>query len=319
MAGEILGVILAAGKGSRMQPFSEKYPKPILPVCNRPLLQCQLESMMALGIRKTFVVIGQHGVEIVKIIGDGASFGMSIEYVEQDEPLGTAHAVSVLQDVVDRPFLLILGDVYFIPENLHLMAGPLLEGRVNAVLAANHEPDDKAIQRNFSIFISEDGLVKRVVEKPRNIETRLKGTGLYLFDTHVMDAIRHTPRTALRNEYEITDSIQVLINEGYKVMAMELIKDDINLTYPPDLLLANRLELRHMGRDRLIGRNFKGPEASRIRGSVIGDDVTASSDISITDSLIFTGTRIESKEDIEGMIMAPGMQIQCDLHDIRNK
>jgi dTDP-glucose pyrophosphorylase len=319
MAGEILGVILAAGKGSRLHPFSERYPKPILPVCNRPLLHYQLDSMKSLGINKTYIVIGHYGFEVVKYIGDGKPFGMSIEYIEQDQPLGTAHAVSVLENVLDRPFLLLLGDIYFIPENLHLLAEPLLSGKVNAVLAARQESDPEAIKRNFSIFLGKDGLVEKVVEKPRNIETSLKGTGIYLFDLHVMDAIRHTPRTALRNEYEITDTIQVLINSGRKVQAMELIKHDLNLTYPLDLLKANQMELERRGQNRLIGENFQGPEESRIKRSVIGDNVRIKGDVSISDSVIFSGSVIQAEQDLEQVIIAPDMQIRCSVEQERDK
>ena len=126
-----------------------------------------------------------------------------------------------------------------------------------------------------------------------------------------MDAVRHTPRTALRNEYEITDSIQVLINAGHKVKAMELIKYDLNLTYPADLLIANKMELERRGEERLIGKNFKGPDPSRINRSIIGDDVTVNGNFSVSDSLIFSGSTVEPDEDLHQVIIAPGIQIQC--------
>ena len=91
-----MGVILAAGKGTRMRPFSEHWPKPILPVLNKPLMGYQLEMMAGMGITKVVVVIGHLGHEVVRALGDGADYGVSIKYVEQEEMLGIAHAVSRL-------------------------------------------------------------------------------------------------------------------------------------------------------------------------------------------------------------------------------
>src|SRR5438105_3303445 len=92
-----MGVILAAGKGTRMVPFSEHYPKPILPVGNKPLVAHQLESLHALGVRDVIIVIGHLGHEVVRVLGDGERYGLSFKYVEQEETLGIAHALSRLE------------------------------------------------------------------------------------------------------------------------------------------------------------------------------------------------------------------------------
>src|SRR6186713_1916700 len=116
-----MGVILAAGKGTRMAPFSEHYPKPILPVGMKPLVAHQLESMSSLGVRDVVIVIGHLGHEVVRALGDGERWGVQIRYVEQEETLGIAHAVSRLERFVDRPFFLFLGDIFFETENLGSM------------------------------------------------------------------------------------------------------------------------------------------------------------------------------------------------------
>ncbi len=89
----LVGVILAAGKGTRMEPFSRKYPKPILPILNKPILEHQIEQMKSLDIEEVIIVIGHLGFEITKCLGDGERFGVSIKYIEQQETLGIAHAV----------------------------------------------------------------------------------------------------------------------------------------------------------------------------------------------------------------------------------
>ncbi|HOQ90641.1 MAG TPA: NTP transferase domain-containing protein, partial [Candidatus Hydrogenedentes bacterium] len=108
-----LGVILAAGRGARMGPFGAACPKPIAPVANEPLAERQIRQMRELGVREVVVVIGHLGHLVSRCLGDGSRLGVTIRYVEQERPLGLAHAVSQLEDHVDRPFYLMLGDLYF--------------------------------------------------------------------------------------------------------------------------------------------------------------------------------------------------------------
>src|SRR5438128_1281295 len=112
------GAILAAGSGARMLPFSEKYPKPLLPVCNKPLIQHQIEIMRSVGITDIVILVGHKGFEISKVLGDGGSLGVSLRYVEQTSALGIAHAVGRLEPHISQPFLLFLGDIYFIEKNI---------------------------------------------------------------------------------------------------------------------------------------------------------------------------------------------------------
>ncbi|MCZ6821124.1 MAG: sugar phosphate nucleotidyltransferase, partial [Calditrichaeota bacterium] len=241
VSNKMIGVILAAGKGTRIYPFSEKLPKPILPVGNRPLLQHQVEIMKKYGISEIIIVIGHLGYTIVDALGDGTTQGVSIRYVEQSETLGMAHALGKLEPYIDSPFLLMLGDIYFITDDLSPMIKQVLSGEVNASLASKIEPDPEMIKRNFAIIEEGEGSprVRQVIEKPRYVRSEIKGCGIYLFDLQVFDAIRRTPRTAMRDEYEITDSIQIMINDGYTVCHSSVVKADMNLTVPEDLLKVN--------------------------------------------------------------------------------
>jgi NDP-sugar pyrophosphorylase family protein len=109
----VVGVILAAGKGARMYPFSESSPKPILPILNRPLLMHQIEVMRDCGITDLYIVVGHLGYQVARLFGDGAGFGVRIHFVEQESTLGLAHAVGALESRIQLPFLLLLGDIYF--------------------------------------------------------------------------------------------------------------------------------------------------------------------------------------------------------------
>src|SRR5687767_2230404 len=163
-----MGVILAAGKGTRMRPFSEHWPKPILPVLGKPLMAYQLEMLASMGIKSVVVVIGHLGHEVVRALGDGSAWGVEITYVEQEETLGIAHAVSRLEPHVNRPFFLFLGDIYFATENLGSMRDRFHGEGVDGVLACKREPNLEAIKRNFVVITGPDGFVHRVIEKPRH-------------------------------------------------------------------------------------------------------------------------------------------------------
>ena len=253
----IIGVILAGGKGSRMYPFSEHYPKCILPICNRPLMEYQIEMMKGVGIQEIVIVIGHYGFDVVRVMGSGERYGVKLQYVDQGETLGIAHALGKLERFIDRPFLLFLGDIFFITDSLAPMIKEFEKGGCSAVLATKVEQDAEAIKRNFAVIEDEKGIVRRVIEKPRHPMNNIKGCGLYLFDLHIFDAIRRTPRTAMRDEYEITDSIQILINDEFRVKGVNVIQDDLNLTFPEDLLYINLMELKRRIEVRLIGKNAR--------------------------------------------------------------
>lgn len=312
------GVILAAGRGTRMGPFSENYPKPVLPVGNRPLIQRHIETMRDLGIRDIVVLVGHKGFEVSKVLGDGHALGVNIRYVEQTSMLGIAHAVGRLEPHVHDPFLLLLGDIFFVPGDMQRMFRLLEEQGGGAVLGTKDEDNPEAICRNFSVVLSPDGFVTRVVEKPRHTSNRLKGVGVYLFDVTVFDAIRRTPRSAMRDEYEITDSIQVMIDDGYPVRACDSVLDDVNLTTPGDLLSCNLMLARSAPGGVLVGANTRVPSLDQVRSSVIGSNVVVRHSIAISNSLIFDDTDVNSTAGFENLILTPHGTIDCN-YELQSK
>jgi len=308
---DLAGVILAAGKGTRIAPFSQRFPKPLLPICNRPILEYQIEYMKNAGIQEIILVIGHLGYEIAQHFGDGRNFGVKIRYVEQEETLGIAHALGRLEAYISTPFLLFLGDIFFITEDLSIMIDLFLTNNTNAVLAVKNELDPEAIKRNFAVMLDDEKHVKRVIEKPRYVTNKLKGCGLYLFDLHIFDAIRRTPRTALRDEYEITDAIQILIDDGYRVVVSDIVHEDLNVSYPHDLLLCSLEVLKHQNRQALVGQNCNLHPQAKLNNSILGDNVTVKHPIEISESMIFTGTIINNQRDIERCIITPENFIDC--------
>jgi NDP-sugar pyrophosphorylase family protein len=171
------------------------------------------------------------------------------------------------------------------------------------VLATKDEGDPAAIRRNFAIHLSPDGFVTRVIEKPRYTSNRLKGVGLYLFDLTIFDAIRRTPRTAMRDEYELTESIQVMIDDGLPVRIADVIDDDVNVTSPSDLLAINLQHARTLGESRVIGANCSIAKGAVIEDSVIGSNVVIANPITIRRSLILDGARLDSAVSLEEVVV----------------
>lgn len=310
---EFVGVVLAAGRGTRMFPFTTRWPKPILPILGKPLLQHQIEMMSSVGIQRIFVVIGYLGYEVVRTLGNGSDLGVEIEYVEQTETLGIAHAVGRLENRLQKPFLLCLGDIYFITRKLASMLESFGKENTKAVLASRVEERPEMIRRNFAIIAGKEGVVQRVIEKPRYIQNKLKGCGIYLFGLEIFDAIRRTPRTAMRDEYEITESIQMMINDGHKVVHSEIIEEDLNLTVPEDLLLMNLLELKRRGlQNYFVEQELSSSKIQGISSCVVGKNVRMDQPISLENCIIFDDAVIPSGSRLSNAIVTPDSIIQCN-------
>ena len=307
----MMGAILAAGRGTRMAAFGEGLPKCLMPIGNRPLIERQIDIMRSLGITDIAILIGYRGREIAQILGDGSRLGVRLVYAEQTALLGIAHAVGRLEPHVDRPFLLMLGDIFFVPGDLPRMIEAFRAQGDGAVLAVKDEPDPDAIRKNFSVALAPDGRVTRVVEKPRRVDNRLKGVGLYLFGPAIFDAIRRTPRTAMRDEYELTHSIQILIDDGHPVRVSEVVLDDVNLTYPADLLRCNLMLAAQHPERRLVDPSATLNPRARVSHSVIGANVTVRTPISIRRTLILSDSVVTTDSDLEDVVIAPHGVFDC--------
>ena len=306
MKSEYVGVILAAGRGSRMGPFGDHMPKPIAPICNRPLMAYQLDHLRSLGITEVLVVIGHLGHRIIQTLGDGSEFGVSITYVEQEEQLGLAHAVGQLERHIHRPFILFLGDIFFEVEDLPRMIREFENENTAAVLAVKEETDIEAVKKNFSVLLNDDNTVRRVIEKPRHVPNMLKGCGLYLFDLPIFDAIRRTPRTAMRDEYELTDSIQILVDYDYNVRIAPVVEWDMNLTFPTDLIACCQHELKKRGVTHLIGKGCQIAEGTELIDTVLGDNVVVEKPCRLERCVVMANTRLNNATNHTGEVLLEG-------------
>lgn len=253
-------IILCAGKGTRLRPLTHTSAKHLIPIANKPALLYGIEAIRDCGIKDIGIIIGETGEDIKEGVGNGTRWGVNISYIEQKEALGLAHAVSVARDFLgDEEFLMYLGD-NLLKNGVKRYTDKYNQGDYNAFVLLT-EVDNP---QQFGIAELEGGKVVRVVEKPKKPASNLALIGVYLFDKNVHRAIANIKPSA-RGELEITDAIQWLIDEGYKVGA-EVIRGWWKDTgKPEDILEANRLILEDIERD--VAR-AKVDEASQILGKV---------------------------------------------------
>jgi glucose-1-phosphate thymidylyltransferase len=254
------GLILSGGKGTRLRPLTYTSAKQLVPVANKPVLFYGLEAMAEAGIRDVGIVIGETGAEIRAAVGDGARWGLTVTYIEQDAPRGLAHAVLVSEGFLGRePFVMYLGD-----NLLNKGIRPLVEQFAKSRPAAQILLTRVSDPQMFGVAELTDGKVTRLVEKPKDPRSDLALVGVYMFGPAIFDSVRRI-RPSLRNELEITDAIQDLIDHGLEVhphIVDGWWKDTGKLE---DMLEANRLILDTLAR-RIDGTVDAG---SRVEGKVV--------------------------------------------------
>ncbi|HII90674.1 MAG TPA: NTP transferase domain-containing protein [Methanosarcina sp.] len=228
-------VVLVAGKGTRMEPLTSGCSKVMLQVANKPILEHILNSAVEAGIEGFVFITGYLEEQIKEYFEDGSKWGVSIEYVQQKEQLGTANAIGCAKGYVDGAFLVLNGDMLISQEDLKALVSRTEEAVICVKEVEN--PSD------FGVLETDDSRVVRIIEKPKNPPTNLANAGIYLFRQSIFDFIDRT-RASVRNEFEITDSIQMLINSGAAVGYSPLEGRWIDIGYPWDLLKANEYILK---------------------------------------------------------------------------
>lgn len=305
------GVILAGGRGSRLSPLTDSVPKPLLPVCNQPIIQYQIDSFRNIGVRNVYIVVSSLGAGFRDVAERNTDGQLRVELVVQETPLGIAHALRTLRSRLRRPFLLLLGDSLIFPDpSPHLLAR-FKAGAMHGVLAAQEEPDPERIRRNFAIFAGSDGRVTDVIEKPPAATTNLKGCGAYLFDLSIFEAIERTPRSILRGEYELTDSIKLALESGAHIDVWAGIQREFNITTPRDLLECNLEVLRRSGERSRVASTARIADGVHVENSIIGDGVRLRCP-SIINSVVFGGVAVQRESAITNSLVTKELTIQIE-------
>ncbi|MEM3566446.1 MAG: sugar phosphate nucleotidyltransferase [Candidatus Bathyarchaeia archaeon] len=238
-------VVLAAGEGVRLHPITLTRPKHLISFGGKPILEHCLKAIKACGISEIVIVVHYMAEAIRKYFGSGEKLGLKIEYAYQKDALGTGNAASVAEPYVDGDFLLVYGDLLFTADALKKVMEIHNQKRPSATLSMVRveRPEDYGI-----IELKDDGRVKRIIEKPRREEapTNLANAGLYVFSPEIFEKVKRISVSS-RGEWEITDAIEILIEEEKTVFAAEIPRDEwFDIGRPWDLLEANRWVLTRM-------------------------------------------------------------------------
>ncbi|MBI5694998.1 MAG: glucose-1-phosphate thymidylyltransferase [Nitrospirae bacterium] len=232
------GLILSGGKGTRLRPITFTSAKQLVPVANKPVLYYGIEAIRDAGIKDIGVVVGDTREEVKAALGDGSAFGVRVTYIEQEAPLGLAHAVLISEEFLGKDsFVMYLGD-NLILGGVKELAKEFKRDKPNAQILLAKVPNPN----QFGVAELEHGKVVRLVEKPEKPMSDLALVGVYMFDHNIFEAVKNIKPSA-RGELEITDAIQYLIDHGYKVhphMVNGWWKDTGKLD---DMLEANRMVL----------------------------------------------------------------------------
>ncbi|MFZ2411518.1 MAG: bifunctional sugar-1-phosphate nucleotidylyltransferase/acetyltransferase, partial [Candidatus Methanoperedens sp.] len=223
-------VILAAGQGTRMGPLTLNKPKVMLPIANKPILLHVILSAREAGIKEFVLVVGYRADTVKEFFGDGSEMNVSIKYVQQEKQLGTADAVRCAQEHVEGRFLVLNGDIIVNPQHIKKM----VKHKSDITMTARHVENPS----EYGVLEVSDDRVLHIIEKPEKPPTNLANAGIYVFSPLVFDAIRRTP-LSVRNEYEITDSLQLLIDSGVDVGYVTISGNWLDIGRPWDLLDAN--------------------------------------------------------------------------------
>ena len=317
------GIILHGGHGTRLRPLTHTGPKQLLPIANKPMSQYCIESIREAGITDIAIIIGGLGSNKVReYYENGENFGVNLTYIEQDYPRGIAHAVNLCKDFVgDEKFVVFLGD-NIIQKSISDFVKNFERSNYDASILLC-EVDNPS---RFGIADVKNGKILKIMEKPQKPPTNLAVAGIYFLTPKIFDVINRLKPSG-RNELEITDALQGLLEENHNI-SYNMITDYWKDTgTPEDILNANMQVLKKM-KPYLYGKKEDGVSVegslmlgegsliktgSRIKGPVIigknciiESNTTIGPNTSIGDHSILSGCKVENS------IIMSNCKIECN-------
>ena len=322
------GIILHGGHGTRLRPLTHTGPKQLLPIANKPMSQYCIESLKNAGVTEIAIIIGGIGAnKVQEYYGSGDNFGVKLTYIQQDAPRGIAHAIRLCKDFVsNQKFIAFLGDNILKRDISDYAKNFQRSDSQASILLCEVDNPTK-----FGIADVKGGVIKKIMEKPKKPPTNLAVTGIYFLTPTIFDIIDRLKPSWI-NELEITDALQMLLEEGHKItynMVTDYWKDTGT---PQDIIHANKVILKgmkpyfHGKKERgaiIVGNVMVGADTLIKRGSkIVGPVIIGKNCVIENDTYVGPNTSIGdnsklAKCDISDSIIMSGSTIDCDLK-IRN-
>ncbi len=315
-------MILAAGEGQRLRPFTALKPKVMISIAGKPILQYVVEALAQNGVRDVIMVVGYRKEQVLDYFGSGEQFGVKISYLVQEQQLGTAHALKQAKDLVKGDFLVLSGDNIIEPDTISFF----VETKPNAVLVKQQENLSK-----YGAVVVRDGVVEDIVEKPGEAPSNLANTGIYAFTSTIFEFIK--------KEVDLPRVIDDMIEQGYSIAARETLGVWLDVVYPWDILKLNDIGLSKIrpsvggtvekgvtmkglvcvGKDTIIRSNSYivgpvsigencdiGPSVCILPSTSLGDNVVVSPFTQIKNSVIGSNVHIGTGSYIQDSIIDRG-------------
>jgi len=277
-------IIPVAGIGSRLRPHTFTLPKVLLNVAGKPILGHILDKILAEGITDASIVVGHMSEKIVQFVSESYP-GLKVDFVPQEEALGLGHAIYLSRGSIGtEPVLIILGDTIF-----DVDLKPVLRGSVSA-LGVKEVKDP----RRFGVAETEDGYIRKLVEKPEHPASNLAIVGLYYITNSgllvrcLTELVEKNIRT--RDEYQLTDALQMMIERGERMKTF-LVEGWYDCGKPETLLSTNRALLEnHSTYTDVEGVVINEPvyvaPTAVLSNCIIGPNTTVGAHANVSDAVI---------------------------------
>ena len=290
---KLIGVILCAGKGTRIKNLVNKKPKTLLEILGKPIINYQIEILKKSGIKEIVIVIGKNGGHIKKNIHLNNYSDLKIKFFKDNEPKGIASSLYKARNYINNSFILFLGDIFVDKINLNKIIDKFNTTNSSCVIISTKESDLNVIKKNFTVHLTGKSIVKKVIEKPKKPKSNIKGVGIYLFKKEVFNSIKYVSKHKdIKKRYDITEVIQNLIDRGKIVRNSLSVKNDININETKEF---RKINFQKLGtKNKFIGKNCTIGKKTIITKSIIGENVKIGDNVKIKNSIIFSNTKISS-------------------------
>jgi len=235
-------LILAGGRGSRLNEITDKLNKCMSVVNGKPVIEYSLDNAVKLNPKEVIIVVGYRAEDIINTIGTEYR-GTRIRYVIQKEQKGLVNAMECAEPFLrGEDFFMMLGDEIMMNTRHQAMIENHRKNKAFASLGVLEVENKELIKRTYALVANEGNKVYRIIEKPRNPLNKIMGTGNCCFNSEIFQYIKFTPIHHERNEKELPDLVQVAIDDGKDVFAYDICDMYTNINTTEDIKYAESFE-----------------------------------------------------------------------------